>query len=235
MRKLLIISALCASFFFISCGIPQSPFILDDSDVLISVSSADSDLALAYPETTEIPFTVAYPGGEVFDTNGVNIYYLYSQNETYSFSLLDSIADEIDSRRSEQIINLGDTDYQIYRFIGDTSYMPTLLTDSVVLTLPDKTEPFTVLIRLDKKDNALFLNLSIPESDTDVSVDLYRYNRTTTNIIYHANSSFENYEINESETYYLYLFGTIYARNNDSTSEFTADTEGVFLGSIELP
>ncbi|MBL7007163.1 MAG: hypothetical protein ISR78_08790, partial [Spirochaetia bacterium] len=216
----LIMLVLLASIFFVSCGLPKNPFIIDtvlepsNSSVVISADSATNSLYFSINNIDE-----------VFTNNGINFFYCYS-NKVISLNNAANIAKSINTTtyNSLQEIPIGEDTFYLYCFNigeGDTYSLPSLNIDNVLTHLAGNSSlagkiqvaasgSYDVIM-----DLSLFLTSISTDNLLTTDNRFIRYTESgigEESIILDPDDSDipVDFIINE-ENYYLHIFGSYYA------------------------
>lgn len=232
-----------ASIFFVSCGLPKNPFIVEtkivrDSTLPFSISPD--------PESS-IYFDIIYLKDTIYNSNGFNILYCYSSNNSI---VLSSNLQSIDSTNSSQpqkiVINSETFNLFTFKLLEESYTRPTVLLDSILPTLGTDSINGEITAKLD--GSKAYLDLSLFKSSSTTSLydkkRLLRYSGIgeQINSIHIVAESEIDYPTNETldldEKYFLHLFAAYYAIEpayEVDHDNIIADTAVTYLGSVELP
>lgn len=238
---------LFASIFFISCGLPKNPFIVD-TVLKLYESSAD-------PISYNIANNVIDFFTEIdteYTQNGLTLFYFYS-NKPYSEIEISKFSDSINSTvyTQNQIINISDADYHIYVFKtnDDNEYsLPTIQITDFISLLPGEVETLYGRLTVNLEDESgenitLYISLFDNESFTtkNFQAELLRFSSLTSTMVNFINPEFGDEVLHETSIasdYYLHLFGSYYVKEplfEIDHDNIVADTKVTYLGSVKLP
>ena len=238
---------LFASIFFISCGLPKNPFIIET----ILVSSG-TGIPIEADLSSDTIFFSINEIDDIYTTNGINIYYCYSNDSDISLSnpsnlnLIDSTAFD-----NPQYIEINSDIFNLYTFkLGteNTYSLPSIIINDVLLSLSGETSFNAELVATATSSDHVYLDLSLylvtdPKNNLLPNGRLVRYSISETSgkesIILETDDFEYSDSVNITEGYYyLHIFGSYYANeplyeiDHDNT---VADATVAYLGCVKLP
>ena len=241
---------LFASIFFISCGLPKNPFIIDT--ILVSPSA---DIPIKAETSLDSIYFSIKNIDNIYTNNGINLFYCYTTSNTIILKKLSNInLINTISYNNPQHIEIDDDLYDIYIFkIGeDNTYtFPSININDVLSSLSGATSLEGRLLATASSDNSIYLDLSLylTTKTTDLLSDgrLVRFAEFSGGKFSGGKEdiklSSEDYDYSETviiseDEYYLHLFAAYYVYEPSYEIDYDsiiADTEVTYLGSVELP
>ncbi|NQT57809.1 MAG: hypothetical protein HQ557_02380 [Bacteroidetes bacterium] len=233
---------LFASIFFLSCGLPKNPFIVE------TYIKSNNYLGPINVESTNnfLDFSILTID-DIYTNNGINIFYCYTNSETISLSNPANLKlINTTSYNNPQHVEIDAEIYDLYIFkIGeDNTYtLPSINIDDVLASLSGSTS-LDGRIDASAVSDDIFLDLSLYLT-TDSTIDLLSNGRLVRYTVGSGKESIilstDDYEESENITtdvfYYLHIFGSYYAKEPSyeiDHDSIIADAAVAYLGSVEL-
>ena len=234
---------LFASIFFVSCGLPKDPFILDKT-ILIAKNFLGP---IALPSSRDsLEFSIINIDN-IYTTNGINFYFIYTNDEN-PFKLNNTYPINSTVYSQNQTLTISDKDYHVYVFKIDDNNENSLPTIQITDILPSMTEDSLygyLTASLVNSVDDVQLHISIDDNSTSSNSLvgdelLLRYSSLSSSPIGIINADkFDGvlHGTPVSDYYYLHIFGSYYAKEPSEEFHYdniVADTKVTYLGSVEL-
>jgi len=240
----LLMLVLSASIFFISCGLPKNPFIINT----VLESSESNTPIVANTATDTINFYINIID-DIYTDNGINLYYCYSYNKDISLSSPSNWKFIYTSSfyNPQQIKTVSEEEFDLYIFqIGEDNIysLPSINIDEILSNLPSGNTSLEGELQATYSDGNTYLNLSLYYLD-DLNYDLLsngllvRFAEVggedslilSSSDYDNTSDTLDNYENN----YYIHIFSSYYAYEPLTYSSDIAVTSATYLGSVKLP
>jgi hypothetical protein len=242
-RALICISVLGAAFIFLfSCGLPKAPFIIDENDVEFSPDDATVNYLIEDINSNNnyLGFTVKIDSSFDTESQGINLYYYYSSNSTaYSEIAEDNLVDSSNSFQP-QVVQIDEETIYVYRFTSSkSSYSPPTASISKPAGQPYAVDGKLTLFAAGGIEVYIELTLTDVTDGNDTIVEnglqLSRFDYSKDSLLLAENDAERPEGLDIDGEYYLHIFGSFYARTDDTGFDNSvAVADVVYLGRIKL-
>jgi hypothetical protein len=236
-RALICISVLGAAFIFLfSCGLPKAPFIIDENDVVLGATT--SSVLSEGPNSVNnyLDFTVDIDSSFDIASQGINLYYYYSSNGSAHSEIAEKNLVDSSNSFQPQAVQINEETIFVYRF---TSSLSSNTPPTADIDKPAG-QPYAIDGKLTLKadeggEEEVFLELTLTDDiETFFKESLNRFDFKDSLLL--AENDAERPEgLDIDGEYYLHIFGSFYARTDDTGFDnSTAIADVIYLGSVKL-